>query len=205
MSDFSEEEAAKKKKKKKTCLSTASMEDKSLGGSGDRQSSPHGLGGCEGTDSDGQNQQNLQRLSGASVGEPLNLAVLMTMITNQAATKEKRRMAAVTSQPRMMLCTVLNSQGLWELFKVEFKLGVAGFPNSSIDKESACNAGDPSLIPGLGRSSGEGIGYPLQYSWASLVAQLVKNPPAVQETLVRSLGWEDPLEKGMATHSSILA
>ena len=55
------------------------------------------------------------------------------------------------------------------------------------------------------RSAGEGIGYPLQYSWASLVAQLVKNPPAMQETWVRSLGWEDPLEKGKATHSSILA
>ena len=61
------------------------------------------------------------------------------------------------------------------------------------------------MIPGSGRSSGEGIGYPLEYSWASLVAQLVKNPPAIQETWVRSLGWEDPLEKGMATHSSILA
>ena len=57
-----------------------------------------------------------------------------------------------------------------------------GFPDSSIGKESACNAGDPSLIPGLGRSAGEGIGYLLQYSWASLVGQLVKNPPAVQET-----------------------
>ena len=61
------------------------------------------------------------------------------------------------------------------------------------------------MIPGLGRSVGEGIGYPLQYSWASLVAQLVKNPPAMQETWVRSLGWKDPLEKGKATHSSILA
>ena len=61
------------------------------------------------------------------------------------------------------------------------------------------------MIPGLGRSSGEGIGYSLQYSWASLVAQLVKNPPAMQETRVRSLSWEDPLEKGKATHSSILA
>ena len=50
--------------------------------------------------------------------------------------------------------------------------------------------------PGLGRSAGEGIGYPIQYSWASLVAQLVKNPPAMWETRVRSLGWEDPLEKG---------
>ena len=62
---------------------------------------------------------------------------------------------------------------------MELKLGVAGFPNSSGDKESACSAGDPGLIPGWGRSSGEGIGYSLQDSWASLVAQLVKNPPAV--------------------------
>jgi len=60
-------------------------------------------------------------------------------------------------------------------------------------------------IPGLGRSAGEGIGYPLQYSWAFLVAQLVKNPPAIRETWVWSLGWEDPLEKGKGTHSSILA
>ena len=67
------------------------------------------------------------------------------------------------------------------------------------------NAGDPSSIPGSGRSPGEGIGYPLQYSWASLVAQLVKNLPAMPETWVRSLGWKDPLEKGKATHSSILA
>ena len=61
------------------------------------------------------------------------------------------------------------------------------------------------MIPGLGRFPGEGIGYPIQYSWASLVTQMVKNPPAMRETWVRSLGWEDPLEKGMATHSSILA
>ena len=57
-----------------------------------------------------------------------------------------------------------------------------GFPDSSVGKESACYAGHPSSIPGLGRSAGEGLGYPLQYSWASLVAQLVKNPPAMQET-----------------------
>ena len=76
---------------------------------------------------------------------------------------------------------------------------------SSVGKESICNAGDPSSIPGLGRSSGEGIGYLLQYSWAFLVAQLVKNPLAMWETWVQSLGWEDPLEKGKATHSSILA
>ena len=82
---------------------------------------------------------------------------------------------------------------------------VEGFPDSSVSKESTCNAGDPGLIPGLGRSAGEGIGYPLQYSWASLVAQLVKNPLAVEEIWVQSLDWEDPLEKGKATHSSILA
>ena len=82
---------------------------------------------------------------------------------------------------------------------------IMGFPGSSAGKESTCNAGDPSSIPGLGRCPGEGIGYPLQYSWASLVAQLVKNLPAMWETLVQSLGWEDPLEKGKATHSSILA
>ena len=79
-----------------------------------------------------------------------------------------------------------------------------GFPDSSVGKESTCNAGDPSSIPGLGRSPGEGIGYPLQYSWASLIAQLVKIPPIMQETWVKSLGWEDPLEKEKATHSSIL-
>ena len=61
------------------------------------------------------------------------------------------------------------------------------------------------MIPESGRSPGEGIGYSLQYSWASLVDQLVKYPPAMQETWAQSLGWEDPLEKGTATHSSILA
>ena len=58
------------------------------------------------------------------------------------------------------------------------------------------------MISGSGRSAGEGIGYPLQCFGASLMAQLVKNPPAMRETWVRSLGWEDPLEKGKATHSS---
>ena len=70
-----------------------------------------------------------------------------------------------------------------------------GFPDSSVGKESACNAGDPSSIPGSGISPGEGIGYPLQYFGASLVAQMVKNLPAMQETWVRSLAWEDPLEE----------
>ena len=82
---------------------------------------------------------------------------------------------------------------------------MVGFPCSSAGKESACNAGDPCSIPGLGRSAGEGIAYPLQYSWGSLVAQLGKNLPAMQETWVQSLDWEDPLEKGKAAHSSILA
>jgi len=75
---------------------------------------------------------------------------------------------------------------------------LASFPDRSVGEESG-------LIPGPGRFPGEGIGYSLQYSWASLVAQLVKNPSAMQETWVQSLGWEDPLEKGKTTHSSILA
>ena len=77
-----------------------------------------------------------------------------------------------------------------------------GFPGSSASKESACNAGDPSSIPESGRSPGEGIGCPLQYSWASLVVQTVKNPPAMLETWVQSLDWEDNLEKGTANHPS---
>ena len=81
----------------------------------------------------------------------------------------------------------------------------ASFPSSSDDKESICNAGDPGSIPGSERSSGEGIGYPHQYSWVSTVVQLVKNPPAIWEPWFPSLGWEDPLEKGKATHFSILA
>ena len=85
------------------------------------------------------------------------------------------------------------------------KQHTSGFPDSPVGKESTYNAGDPSSIPGLGRSAGEEIGYPLQYSWAFLVAQPVKNPPAMWETWVQSLGWEDPLEKGKATHSSVLA
>ena len=72
-----------------------------------------------------------------------------------------------------------------------------GFSDSSVGKESAWNVGDPSSIPGSGRSPGEGIGYTLQCSWASIVTQLVKNPPAMQETSVRFLGQEDPLEKGI--------
>ena len=80
-----------------------------------------------------------------------------------------------------------------------------GLRDNSVGKESACNAGDTGSIPGSGRCAGEGISYPLQCSWASLVAQLVKNPPAMWETWVQSLGWEDHPEKGKTTHSSILA
>ena len=69
---------------------------------------------------------------------------------------------------------------------------------------STCNAGDLDLISGLERFPGEEIGYPLQYFCASLVVQLVKNLPAMQEMWVRSLGWEDPMEKGKCTHFSIL-
>ena len=86
--------------------------------------------------------------------------------------------------PRLDEETVFNFLNLY----------VNDFPANSAGKESACNAGDLSSVPGSERSSGKGIGHPLQYSWASLVAQLVKNLPAVRETCVQSLGWEDPLE-----------
>ena len=72
----------------------------------------------------------------------------------------------------------------------------SGFPDSSVGKESACNAGDPNLILGSGRFTGKGIGYLLQYCWAPLVAQLLENLPAMRKTWVRSLGWEDSLENG---------
>ena len=82
-------------------------------------------------------------------------------------------------------------------------LSIFSLPHSSDGKESAWNPGDPGSIARSGISTREGIGCPLQSSWAYLVTQLVKNPPAVRETWVQSLGWEDPLEKGKATHSSI--
>ena len=106
---------------------------------------------------------------------------------------------------------VLKSRDITLLTKVHtvkamvFPVVMNGFPESSVGKESTCNAGDPNSIPGLARSPEEGIGYPLQYPWASLVAQTVKNPPAMRETWIWSLGWEDPPEKGKATHSTILA
>ena len=104
-----------------------------------------------------------------------------------------------------------NHRSMWSTYLTpcfkslaQFSKNYSWAPDSSVGKESACNVKDPvRFLPG--RSPGEGIGFPLQYSWASLVAQLVKNPPEVWETWVWSLGWEDPLEKGKATHSSILA
>ena len=87
------------------------------------------------------------------------------------------------------LCTAfsteLTSSGIYRVAP----LGRHGFPCSSAGKESTCNAGDLSSIPGSRSFSGEGIGYPFQYSWASLVAQTVKNPPARQETWVGKIPW----------------
>ena len=96
---------------------------------------------------------------------------------------------------------------LWENICLDLLpiLWGGGFPDSSAGKESTCNAGDPSSIPGSGRSAGQGIGYPLQCSWAFLVTQMVKNTPVIQESWVRSLGWEYPLEKKTATQYIILA
>ena len=102
-----------------------------------------------------------------------------------------------THSKRFYLCNTLSN--------LEIGFFLKGFLDSSVGKESVCNPGDPNSIPGLGRSTEEGIGYPLHYSWVSLVAQLVKNLPAMWETWVWTLGSEDPLEKGKATHSSILA
>jgi len=85
-----------------------------------------------------------------------------------------------------------------------FRAYSMGLPANSTGKEFTYNARDPGLIPGSGKSPGEGIGYSLQYSWASLVAQTVKNLPAMQDTWIRFLGWENPLEEDTATHSSIL-
>ena len=100
------------------------------------------------------------------------------------------------SQPRpqqhALICTV-------------WFMTLQGVPGSSAGEESTCNAGDPGSIPGLGRSPGKRIGYPLQYSWTLLVPQTVKNLHAMQETWVQSLHWGHRLEEGMATHSSILA
>ena len=106
----------------------------------------------------------------------------------------------VLSTASFLPVSIYNLLNDWPAFLI-----LNDFAGSSAGKESACNAGDPGLIPGLGRFTGDEIGYPLQYSWASLAAQMVKNLPAVWETWVWSLHWGDPLEDGMSTHSSIIA
>ena len=95
----------------------------------------------------------------------------------------------------------LFSRGLSYTFQIFSSI----FVDSSVGKEFTCSTGDPGLIPGYGRSIGEGIGYPLQYSWVSLVANLIKNPPAMQETWVLSLVGKIPWIKEKSTHSSILS
>ena len=101
-------------------------------------------------------------------------------------------------------CSSMYLEMVFESISMLFLMPSLDFPGSPAGKESACNEGGPSSIPGLGSSPGEGIGYPLQYSWASRVAQMVKNPTAMLETWVRSLVWDDPLGKGMANHSVFL-
>ena len=103
---------------------------------------------------------------------------------------------------RFMCPGLISGHKIEKMYYEDFwwSRGLWGFPGSSAGKESACNAGDPSSTPRSGRSPGEGIGNPLQYSWVSLVGQLVKNPPAMQDTWFQSLDWKDPLEKGKTTH-----
>ena len=100
------------------------------------------------------------------------------------------------------ICSICNKHGNNIL---GIHLAFLGFPGSSAGKESACNTGYSRSVPGLGRSPGEGIGYPLQCFWALLVAQMIKNTPAVLKNWVWPLDWDDLLEKGMATNSNILA
>ena len=103
------------------------------------------------------------------------------------------------NSPVITLLNIIECISLYRCFSSSFKASLIA------QLESACNAGDLSLILWLRRATGEEMGYPLQYSWASLVAQLVKNQPAMRETWVQSLGLQDPLEKGKATYSSVLA
>ena len=128
---------------------------------------------------------------------------------NWGACVPKRIMVKIDWNTSKLLLFLKPMPSEWYLKRllvtiIWFQGNSTGFSGSSARKASACNAGDPSSIPRLGSSPGEVIGYPLQYSWASLVAQPEKNLPAMWETWVRSLDWEDPLEEGMAIHSSIL-
>ena len=139
-------------------------------------------------------------------------ALFVVMLPKAHLTSHSRNMYSVPNKCKSDIHLHKISIKISEYFTERFLKHITceyillmGFPDSSVGKESTCNAADPSLIPGLGRSAREGIGYPLQYSWASLLALLEKNPPAMQETWFPSLSWENPLEKGKATHSSILA
>ena len=109
-----------------------------------------------------------------------------------------------------MLHVNINNKFFWEMAvfskpnNLMYEWGYVWMFFSSAGKESACNAGDAGSIPGSRRSPKERTGYSLQYSWASLMAQMVKKQHAMQQTWIWSLSWEDLLEVGMATHSSIL-
>ena len=133
-------------------------------------------------------------LDGAQAG----IEIAGRNINNLRYTDDTTLMAESEEELKILLMKVKE-----ESDKVGLKLNI-GFPDSSVGKEFPCNEGDPGSITGWGGIAGEGIGYPLQYSWASLVPQLAKNLPAIQETWVQSLHWEDPLGKTKATHSSIL-
>ena len=144
---------------------------------------------------------------------PLSIGIVQAIILEWVAMPSSRWY----SLPRDQICISMSptlaggfftARATWDaqvkynFTSIQFKVYIwllSSFPDSSVDKESACNAGDPGSISGSGRSTGEGIGYPLQYSWSSVVAQLVKNPPAIRESWVWSMGWEDHLEKGKAT------
>ena len=151
-----------------------------------------GSGGVTGTGSCPCSSPNgaAQRLS--------SLLLLLGPTSSPHGDEREAKSHAKSSKDKLWLGTRLKPKSSSRKAKM-------GFSDSSVGNESACNAGDPGLIPGLGWSPGEGIGYWLQYSWAFLAAQQVKNLLARQEMWVRSLGWEDPLEEGKATHSSILA
>ena len=110
-----------------------------------------------------------------------------------------------SSQKSRVICPKSDRTLPQSIYKITEKIHDLQLLVAQLVKNLPVMRETPALLPGSGRSPGEGIGYPLQYSWASLVAELVMNLPATWETWVRFLGWEDPLEKGKATHASILA